>query len=122
MTERLRFGAGLKAGLFNNRARSSQSLSDNFGTFGQVNGGEDFNFQDSKNDIAFLGELDFSLVMHVSFNARARIGYRAIGVSGVALSPDQIPLDFRHTPSARDTDTNGSLLLHGAYVGLEFAR
>ena len=122
LTERLRFGAGLKAGLFNNRARSSQSLSDNFGTFGQVNGGEDFNFQDSKNDIAFLGELDFSLVMHVSFNARARIGYRAIGVSGVALSPDQIPLDFRHTPSARDTDTNGSLLLHGAYVGLEFAR
>ena len=122
LSQRLRFAAGLKGGLFNNHVRARQGLQNNLGVYGLVNGNQNFDFDDSKNDVAFLGELDASLLMQISSSARARIGYRAIGVSGVALAPNQIPLSFSNLPTVRDVDSNGSLLLHGAYLGLEFCR
>jgi len=82
--------------------------------------GQQFDIRDEKNDIAFLGELDFGLLYHISCRTRFRIGYRAIGVSGVALAADQFQDQFADQRSLFDANSNGSLLLGGGYFGTEF--
>lgn len=122
LTNRIRMTAGTKLGIFNNHIESEQFITDTM-TLSQIAfgpyAGTDYSFMDDKNDIAFLGELDLGLLYMITCNSRLNVGYRAIGVSGVALALDQIPSDFTYTPAIRDINSNGSLLLHGAYFGLE---
>jgi hypothetical protein len=42
-----------------------------------------------------------------------------LGVSGVALPTNQIYHDLRGTNDVQLLNTNGSLLLHGVFVGAE---
>ena len=123
ITKRVSFAAGLKFGLFNNRIRRDQNLQDGLGNFATIRpGGPAFNFNDSKDDLSTIGELDLAAIYQINCRTRARIGYRALGITGIALAPDQIPLNFDNETAVRDIQSNGSLLLHGAYAGLEFAR
>ena len=123
--ERLRFSGATKLGVYNNRVRRRQHINCD-PDFGQIAtgpyAGTVFNFNDDKNDVSFLGEIDLGLIYQFSCKSRARIGYRALGVSGVALAPDQIPLNFAYEPGLHDPQSNGDLLLHGIYAGLEFCR
>ena len=122
LTRRMAFNVGTKVGIFNNRARADQQIFDQAGIYGTVGpSGVDYDFQDSKNDIAMLGELDLGVSWLMSQCSRLNLGYRAIGVSGLALAPDQYS-NFNTPTAIRDVQTNGSLLLHGAYVGFEFCR
>jgi len=42
-------------------------------------------------------------------------------LTGVALSTDQIPVDFISSiDSLRTVNTNGTLIAHGAFAGLEY--
>ncbi len=122
LTDRIRMTAGTKLGIFNNHVESEQFITDTM-TLSQIASGPyagtDYSFMDDKNDIAFLGELNLGMLYMISRNTRLNIGYRAVGVSGVALALDQIPSDFTYIPAIRDINSNGSLLLHGAYFGLE---
>ena len=120
MTDRIRFNVATKGGIYNNRARASQSIIDDAGVYATVNG-VDYNFNDSKNDVSFLGELDLGVSYHTSRCSRVNLGYRVIGVSGIALAPDQYN-NFNFAPAIRDVQTNGDLVLHGAYFGMEFCR
>ncbi|MEM9410215.1 MAG: BBP7 family outer membrane beta-barrel protein [Planctomycetota bacterium] len=119
---RLAFNVGTKAGIFNNRARADQSIIDGDGTYVTVGvGGPNYDFTNTKNDIAFIGELDLGTSVNMTQCSRINIGYRIIGVSGIALAPDQLS-NFNSLPAIQDIQTNGSLLLHGAYFGFEFCR
>ena len=120
MTQRMAFNIGTKVGVYNNRARANQSIQDDLGVYATVNG-TDYNFSDAKNDIAMLGEIDLGVSRLMSQCSRINLGYRAIGVSGVALAPDQYS-NFNAVTPIRDVQSNGSLLLHGAYFGFEFCR
>lgn len=124
LTNRLRFGVGTKVGLFNNNINVRQQFVDGAGGYSTLNGGtyagDDYNFSDEKNDIAFLGELDLNLYYHLSGRTRAVFGYRAVGVSGLALAADQIPDDFTDVDKNFRTNSNSALLLHGGHAGLEF--
>ena len=56
-------------------------------------------------------------------NVRLALGYRAVAASGVAIAADQLR-DGREMQAlwkVADVDTDGSLLLHGAYGGIDFA-
>ncbi|MEM7456742.1 MAG: BBP7 family outer membrane beta-barrel protein [Planctomycetota bacterium] len=123
---RMNFGLGTNVGIFNNRAESNQSIISGGGAYPTYiagpNAGTDFNFNDRKNDVAIIGQIDASLIMCISERARARIGYRALGVSGVALAVDQIPYDFTDVQKLESVNTNGELMLHGGYFGIEIAR
>jgi len=46
-------------------------------------------------------------------------GYRLLAASGVALGDNQIPQTFATEGSWRTINTNGDLILHGAFLGVE---
>ena len=120
LTNRLRLTAGTKLGIFNNRSRVLQRLSDDTGTLAIVDGVE-YSFRDSKNDLSMLGELNLGTALNFNACSRLNIGYRAIGVSGIALAPNQLG-NTNYAPAIRSIQSNANLLLHGAVFGLEFCR
>lgn len=84
---------------------------------------DDFIFNDSDNDVAFLGELRTGIGYKIGCHWRLVGGYRMVAATGVARAVNQLP----HGQIAADqsrvaiVDRDGSLILHGAYVGTEFA-
>jgi len=121
--KRLRLTGGIKTGIFNNNVDASQQITDPTGSvFATVpsQGDRNFDYSDEQNDVAFLSEIDLGLIMQFSQRARLRVGYRAIGVSGVGLATDQIPFEFDNVLATERANTNGSLQLHGGYFGTEF--
>jgi hypothetical protein len=115
---------GVTAGIFNNHITSRQNFSDANGVGASLTDGpstgRDYDYSDTKNDVAIIGELDAGVIYQINQRARARFGYRTFGVAGVALAADQIPVDFRRTDRVQRANSNGSLLLHGGYAGMEF--
>ena len=124
LSSKFRLFSGVKGGLFNNNIRTRQVITDANSEIAVVNSGtaagRNFDYSDEKNDLAFLGELDFGVIYQLSCRSRIRLGYRALGVSGVALAADQIPHRFNEPESLLKANSNGSLLLGGGYYGLEF--
>lgn len=72
-----------------------------------------------KNDVAFLGEMRLGGAYDFTCNWRGVLAYRAIGVSGVALSSDQIANDFANSSQVGLIDSSGGLLIHGVQAGVE---
>ena len=119
--KRLRLTGGSNVGVFNNRVNTRQRIFDETGFESTINQGTSFNFEDQKDDVAFLGEFNVGLVYPVSHKLRLIAGYKVVGVAGVALAADQIPRDFRDERALQTANSNGSLLLHGFTYGAEFA-
>jgi hypothetical protein len=46
--------------------------------------------------------------------------YRAMSVTGVAFTTEQVPVNMGDLQGARNIDSNGSLILHGIQVGAEY--
>ncbi len=124
LTNRWRLSAGTKMGIYNNRINARQYILDDLGAYAQIgsgaNAGDDYNLSDQKDDLAFLGELELGLIFQLSSKSRAVVGYRAVGVSGVALADGQIPYDYTDVWQITRTRSDNALLLHGGYAGLEF--
>ena len=120
LANRLRLFSSVKGGVFNNHIETSQFLADETGVPVHLASGAPFDFSDDKDDISFLGEADLGVMLHLCSHARLRIGYRVIGVTGVALAADQIPDNFVSS-SLDNAKSNGSLLLGGAYYGIEMS-
>jgi len=115
-----------KLGLFANRSNQHSRI---FGSNGlaEVSDvvspyfGTPLDIKTNKTDVAFVAELRAGLDYQFTPCWSATIGYRAIGLTGVALSTNQIPVDFIGAiDSLRSVDTNGSLIAHGAFAGLEY--
>lgn len=122
LTDRLGANIGLKVGAFNNRINHRQQITDNFGNFAYrtAPGVDDYNFATSKDDLSMLGELDLGLSYRLSCCSRLSFGYRLMGISGIALAPNQIPRDFTLDNEINSINSNGNLILGGGYAGLEF--
>lgn len=116
---------GVKWGIYNNWIETNQNLADGSGNPATINSGAsagaDYNFAANKNDVATLGELDLGLNWDFTSCCRATVGYRAVGVTGIALAPGQIPLNFSDVTEILDINNSGDLMLHGAYFGIEYA-
>jgi len=114
---------GISTGIFNNRVNTRQRFFDENGSVPVVTSGpstgRDFDYTEQQDQVAILSELNVGLTYQLSHNLRARFGYRTFGVAGVALAADQIPNDFTDTRRIKTARTNGSLLLHGGFLGLE---
>ena len=125
VSNRFSVSAGLKFGIYGNHIRSRQQIG---GTAGLAtvsndatsNFGREIDVDTSKNDVAFLGELDLGLNYRLRHNLSATIGYRAIAVTGVALSTEQVPPHIDAIQEMERIDSNGEVILHGAYAGLEW--
>lgn len=73
-----------------------------------------------KADVSVLGQLDLGLNYRFTQCWSGYLGYRLIGVSGVALADNQIPQSFFDTEQLQTVDSNGSLLLHGVFAGVGY--
>ncbi len=76
-----------------------------------------YSFKSSNNGVATLGELNSGLGLRICRGWTANVGYRLIGVTGVATAPGQIPYDFSLLNDARTIRHDDSLILHGVTIG-----
>ncbi|MEX0818653.1 MAG: BBP7 family outer membrane beta-barrel protein [Pirellulaceae bacterium] len=123
MSDRLTADLGIKFGVFANRINHISEIGGNLGVATINNGpftGRAFFVDNSKNDVAFLGELNLGL--RYGFNCRwtGTLGYRALAVTGVAMPADQIYPDLRGINDVENIDSSRALILHGVYSGLEY--
>ncbi len=56
----------------------------------------------------------------ITCHCSAMLGYRAVALTGVALADDQVPAYLAAENDWTDIDSSGSMILHGAFGGLEF--
>lgn len=105
------------AGIFGNHMEVRQYFSGN-GDAQYDGGGNDFDIETEDDDIAMVAELRAGISCRVGCNWRLYTGYRAIGVSGVALSYDQIPSNFSSDQQVNYVNSEGSIFLHGLQAGL----
>lgn len=119
----LGFQFATKFGVYGNHIEACQAIHDDGGANAEISSGpyagNDYYFESSKDDFSTIGELSLGLTYQLKCNWRAVGGYRALGITGVALAPDQIPNNFTDSQDIARIKSNGSLILHGAYFGLE---
>ncbi len=116
------FTCGAKAGVYGNSASATSHIGGAAGTATVNNGpndGRPWLVSAEKGDVAFLGEVQAGLTCELAWNWRAVGEYRVLGASGLALPTNQIYHDLRGLQDVQLLATNGNLLLHGAFVGVE---
>ena len=83
--------------------------------------GEVFDVNASKTDVAMLGEVRLGMSYQATCRCRVYGGWRAIGVSGIALAGDQTPNAFLNAAQLSNyVNSNGSMILHGLQTGVEW--
>lgn len=117
--------SGTKFGLFNNRIRSHQFISNQFDELAQLDNDHypedefDFTASPRKNDLSAIGELELGVAYQFAQRARLSMGYRVVGISGVALATGQIPHNFSYPVEVQRINSKDSLILGGAYSGID---
>ncbi len=125
LSNRLQFETGSRFGLYGNNVSVNQRVYTDFGN-GQVGTAgalQDFDIHTSDQVVSFLGEIRAGLAYKLGCHWRVTGGYRGLAASRVALATNQIPFgrSFNGITKANQVQSNGDLILHGAYAGLEFA-
>ncbi|AMV32881.1 hypothetical protein VN12_12205 [Pirellula sp. SH-Sr6A] len=82
--------------------------------------GREYAYDNSTNDIAFLGEGTLGTGICLWRGWSANCGYRVVAVSGVATAVGQIPRDFSNGLEISKISNDRSLILHGAVLGLNY--
>jgi hypothetical protein len=107
-------------GVYNNHVSQYQTIYSGDPTYAQfAETGEDASVDSSKDDVAFLGEVRLGGSYDISSNWRAVLAYRAVGISGVALSNEQIRPEYTNWTDVARIDSDGSIIIHGVQAGLE---
>ena len=123
VSDRLTADLGIKLGIYGNQINHISEIGGNWGVATINNGpflGEEFYVNNSKTDVAFLGEVNLGLRYCFNYRWTGSIGYRALAVSGVALPADQIYHDLRGINDVANVDSSRALILHGGFAGLEY--
>ncbi len=123
-TNCLHLEVGSKFGVYWNHATQDQLIYNLQGPAFVLPGTpQDFTVSSQEDDVAFLGELRVGFAYKVGSHFRFTSGYRAVAASGVATALGQLRQGrtLGSLASVADIDTDESLVLHGAYVGTEFA-
>jgi hypothetical protein len=66
-----------------------------------------------------MGEMRLGGAYDISCHWRAVLAYRAVAVSGLALSTEQIRPDYSNWADTALIDSDGSLIVHGVQAGVE---
>jgi hypothetical protein len=106
-------------GLYNNHINHYQRVYGPAGAAYFVEEARDATVRSEKDDIAFLGEMRLGGAYDLSCHWRAVLAYRAVAISGVALSTEQIKPEMSNWAEAARIDSNGSAVIHGVQAGVE---
>jgi hypothetical protein len=113
-----------KIGIYNNHIKNRFHLYRGDGTaatptaFSGVSGS--YPVESSTNIASFLSEVDLGFRYRLTQRWSFFGGYRVVIINGVGLSDNQIPQYVVDIPEISSIDTNGSLILHGAFFGAGF--
>ena len=75
--------------------------------------------RDSKDDVAFVGELRTGVAYQVTKRWRASAAYRLLAVSGIAVAQDQLATNAQNVAHFGVIHSDGSLFLQGVQLGAE---
>ena len=108
-------------GVYGNHIEVTQWMDSPSGTVRYANNGnDDFYVENEKDDVSILGELRIGASYQYNCNCRVYGGWRAIGVTGVALPTDQIQNSFNSPNQTAWIHSNGSMIIHGLQSGIEY--
>ena len=74
----------------------------------------------SRDALAFLTQIDLGLDWTISRCWSARLGYRVLAMTDIALADDQFPQYLVDVPEIAHIDNHSSLVLHGVFAGLTY--
>jgi hypothetical protein len=107
-------------GVFDNHIEQNQRMWSGGGGRVYFSGSnEDFDVSSDKDDIAFLGELRVGGSYDFSCHWRGVLAYRAVALTGIANSTDQIASDFTSSEWVEIIDSDNSMIVHGVQTGVE---
>ena len=112
-----------KFGIYNNHVENHFDVRRGDGTVavpsGAAAGIGTYPVEGSGDVVSFLSEVNLGLEYQVSRCWSAYGGYRVMAITGLALADDQISQGIVvDIPEIADIDTNGCVVLHGAYFGV----
>lgn len=120
----LNFFAGTSVGVFGNHMNTNTYAGTNTdaATIFSANAfnGRPYDYSNSSNDVAFLAEGNIGTGIRISRGWTANLGYRVVGVNGVATAVGQIPRDFSNGDDINRINNTNSLLLHGVVLGAAY--
>jgi hypothetical protein len=122
-TQRLAFNAGTKFGVFLNKISHQSTIGGANGLAVINNGpftGQPWNVSSDKDDVSFLTEIFLGASYCITPRWSLSAGYRAIAITGIAEPTDQIYPDLRGINDVASIESDGSMILHGAYFGAQF--
>lgn len=118
-TSRFTLFADTNFGIYGNQIDNYQRVfSPGGGVVRFVDGGGNAAVRSSKEDVAFLGEARVGAGYQVSSKCRLTAAYRVIGISGVALSVEQLTTPLNEEAFGH-IDSNDSIVIHGLQTGVE---
>jgi len=110
-----------KIGIYGNHMTQRVCASLGDGTHGMYTAdGTDVHLSATKNGFSVLSSLDLGLNYKITNNINIFGGYRLVAATGLALSDNQIYPFLAGKTDYQDIKSNGNLLLHGAFAGVEF--
>ncbi len=120
---RMMVNVGGKVGIYGNDASYSHRITTDTVmayTNSQGAGAGDVCTDYSDVSLAGLGELDLGLGYRLSSCWTITGGYRFLAVSGVATAFGQMPAQYTTAATAGAVRADDSLIMHGAYLGLDY--
>ncbi|MEX2173096.1 MAG: BBP7 family outer membrane beta-barrel protein [Pirellulaceae bacterium] len=124
VTDRFQAYSVAKFGVFGNDIQMQQRVYGSAGSGVLSTGdfaGDDYLIDASDLDLSFAGQMDIGGRYNINHHWSADFGYRLLGLSGVAISEDNVAQgDFQNVLGISDIQTTGSLILHGGYAGLTY--
>ena len=129
LRSRLMMHLGFKVGAFSNQVNTRQRVDYRMPDGSIVNprvaggtlSGQNFDIGAEDDVKSILGEVDIAFSYQLSGSSRVRAGYRALGISDIAFASNQVKDDFTDASRLTTPYTDDTLILQGAYAGLEFA-
>ncbi|MCC7084514.1 MAG: BBP7 family outer membrane beta-barrel protein [Pirellulales bacterium] len=110
-----------KVGIYGNHVTGQNSLYTGDGLYGTFqDSGNALNFTNSANTFSMLASIDVGFTYAFTPNWLFTAGYRVVAASQVALADNQIPHYLADEAQWRSINTNGDLILHGGFAGLEY--
>lgn len=121
---RLNLFAGTSFGIFGNHMTANTFAGTNTAAATIVStnafNGNAYDYSSSLTDVSFLGEGNVGCGIRICRGWTGNIGYRVVGVSGVATAVGQIPRDFSLANDATKINNYNSLILHGLTLGANY--
>lgn len=121
-SQQLEWHVGVKAGVFANAITLQTQFrsADGFVYAGDQSSPLNVDSSQTKDDVAMLGQIDLGFLYRCSDRCRITAGYRMVAVTGLALPANQLAQPLQNFTTSPQLQSNESILLHGAYMGLEY--